>query len=292
MLAGVAGDVAADDAGIDYLEQRAHVLFWGLNRHAETEALLASARAWSPEPGWQRRLEPLRVNYAALIEGFAGSIDALKNLVADPDADPETRRMAERRLALSLFFTGRMRESYALARDVRPSIPLDGYSDALALGVWRLLGFESGDHLTELDTTMTQTLREAVRANDHEAAGQAAFSRGYVRFLEGRHRDAARWYEEAELHFERQDTFGTLIHVQAMRVGVDASTGDLPGMEASLERLYATLAGREPVRPSGVRGAGRGVGGARAERPGRRRAAPARCRCARAHARLRRPAAV
>jgi DNA-binding NarL/FixJ family response regulator len=247
VLAAAAGDVAADDAGIDYLEQRAHVLFWGLDRHAEAQALLESARAWSDDPEWARRLQPLRVNYAAILDGFAGSIAPLSELVADAGLDPDTRRMAERRLALSLFFTGRMRESHALARRVRPSIPLQGYSDALALGVWRLLGFESGDGLGELEATMTGTLREATSANDHEAAGQAAFSLGYVRFLAGRHRDAARWYEEAELHFEAQDAFGTLIHVRALRVGLDCATGDLAGMTVSLERLYATLDGREPV---------------------------------------------
>ena len=247
VLAAAAPGVTPGDAGIEYLEQRAHVLFWGLDRHVETQELLESARAWSNDPEWERRLQPLRVAYAAILEGFDGSVDTLTALVADPALDPDTRRMAERRLALSLFFTGRMRESHALAREVRPSIPLRGYSDALALGVWRLLGFESGDSLAELDATMTQTLREAVRANDHEAAGHAAFSRGYVRFLAGRYREAARWYEEAELHFETQDTFGTLIHVRAMRIGVDVFTGDLPGTAASLERLHASLDGREAL---------------------------------------------
>ena len=247
VLAAAAGDVAVDDAGIDYLEQRAHVLFWGLNRRSETKTLLESAREWSPDPAWRRRLQPLSVAYAALHEGFADSIDTLAELVADSDLDPRTRRMAERRLALSLFFSGRMRESYALAREVRPTVPLDGYSDALALGLWRLLGFESGDSVAELEATMTRTLSEAVRANDHEAAGHAAFSLGYTRFLGGRYRDAARWYEEAELHFEVHDTFGTLIHVRALRVGVDFFTGDHDGTGASLARLYATLDGREPV---------------------------------------------
>ena len=247
VLAAVEDAVGPDDVGIDYLEQRAHVLFWGLNRRFETKTLLESARQWSGDPTWQRRLQPLSVAYAALHEGFGGSIDSLQDLVADPDLDLRTRRMAERRLALSLFFSGRMRESYALGREVRPSIPLDGYSDALALGLWRLLGFESGDNVAEFEATMTETLREAVRANDHEAAGHAAFSLGYTHFLAGRYRDAARWYEEAELHFEVQDTFGTLIHVHALRVGVDLFTGDHDGTAASLARLHATLAGREPL---------------------------------------------
>jgi DNA-binding NarL/FixJ family response regulator len=247
VLAAAESLVGPDDAGVDYLEQRAHVLFWGLRRESETRALLDAAPAWSPEHDWQRKLEPVRLTYAAIVDGFAGSVDALAALVDDPQLDPATRSMAKRRLALSLFFSGRTRESYALAREVRPSIPLRGYSDALALGLWRLLAFETGEDLADFDADMTATLREAVGANDHEAAGQAAFTLGYTRFLAGRYRDAARWYEEAELHFERQDTFGTLVHVRALRVGIDYFTDDHDGVAASLERLHATLEGGAPV---------------------------------------------
>ena len=236
-----------DDAGIDYLEQRAHVLFWGLRRGDDTRALLEAAGDWSADAGWQRRLQPVQLTYAAIVDGFAGSIDALHAVLADPQLDAGTRLMAERRLALSLFFAGRMRESYALARHIQPSIPLDGYSDALALGLWRLLGFESGEDHAGFEADMTATLREAVQVSDHEAAGHGAFGLGYLHYLAGRYRDAARWYAEAELHFEQQDTFGTLIHVRALRVGVDVFTGDRDGAAASLERLRAALDGRDPV---------------------------------------------
>jgi DNA-binding NarL/FixJ family response regulator len=247
VLAAAAGLVGPDDAAIDYLEQRAHVLFWGLHRQDETRALLDASLRWSDDPDWQRKLTPVRLTYAAIIEGFSGSVGALTELLAEPQLDPVTRLMAERRLALSLFFAGRTTESYALARRVRPTIPLQGYSDALALGLWRLLAFETGEDLAGFDAYMGQVMREAVRANDHEAAGHAAFSLGYTHFLAGRYRDAARWYEEAELHFELDDTFGTLIHVRALRVGVDVFTGDPDGAAASLERLHATLAGRAPL---------------------------------------------
>jgi DNA-binding NarL/FixJ family response regulator len=246
-LAAVADLVGPDEHGIDYLEQRAHVLFWGLDRRSEARALLDAARAWSPEAGWRRRLEPLRVAYAAMVDGFAGSVDTLTDVLSDPGLDAETRRMAERRLALALFFTGRTAEARALAARLRPAVPLRGYSDALALGLWRLMGFETGADWPEFDAYMAQTLRDAVRANDHEAAGHGAFSLGYTRLLAGRYRDAGRWFAEAELHFEQEDTFGTLIHVRAMRVGVDYFTGDPTGAAASLERLHAALGGREPL---------------------------------------------
>jgi DNA-binding CsgD family transcriptional regulator len=246
VLARAAPLAGPDEAGMQYVEQRAHALFWGLDRQADTRALLEAARAWSHEPAWQRRIEPLRAAYAAMTDGADGALDELTALLDEPRLDAQTRRMAERRQALALFFAGRTREASALTRRVRPSIPLRGDGDALALGLWRLIGFETGEQWPELEASMAQTLREAVRANDHEAAGHAAFTLGYLRFQAGRFRDAARWFAEAELHFEQQDTFGSLIHVRAFDVGVDVFTGDPAAAAASLEAMRAALGGREP----------------------------------------------
>jgi DNA-binding NarL/FixJ family response regulator len=243
VLAAVAPAVEPDDAGIDYLVQRAHVLHWGLHRAAEARDLIEAARAWSPAPGWQRRLEPLR---AAFIEGD-DALTALAAVVRDPGVDPATRTMAERRFALRLFFAGRTREARDHVAGVLPDVPLRGYNDALALGLWRLLAFETGEGWEALGPFMEGTLRAAVRANDHEAAGHAAFSLGYLAFMAGRHRAALRWLAEAEHHFARQDTFGTRIHVRAIRVGVAFHSGDLDGTAEAAARLDEALAGREPL---------------------------------------------
>ena len=77
-------------------------------------------------------------------------------------------------------------------------------------------------------------------------AGHGAFSLGYTAFLRGHLRDAARWFAEADLHFERHDTFGSLLHVRAMRVGVDFFSGDRDAALASRDLLRATLDGRSP----------------------------------------------
>jgi hypothetical protein len=50
VLAAAAGDAGPDEAGMGYLEQRAHVLFWDLDRRSEARALLDAARGWSAEP--------------------------------------------------------------------------------------------------------------------------------------------------------------------------------------------------------------------------------------------------
>ena len=251
VLASVAGEVTPDDAGVDYLEQRAHALFWGLDRPDDAWALLEGASGWSDAPEWPLRLAPVRAAYAGIIEGAEAAVASLQDMVADPALDAGTRRMAELRLALAHFFAGRTDASRALARHVRPGVPLRGYSDAMALGLWRLLAFETGDGWDELEADMAETMRKAVRVRDHEAAGHAAFSLGYLRFLAGCYRDADRWFAEAELQFEREDTFGTLIHVCALRVGAGLAMDDDDGTTAALRRMRAALGGR-PARSSQV----------------------------------------
>ena len=89
VLAAVEGDVTSDDAGVDYLEQRCHVLFWGLYGTRETWDLLEIAGSWSDDADWQLRLGPLRLAYAAIFEGPA----------ARPSASPacsRTRRSTPR----------------------------------------------------------------------------------------------------------------------------------------------------------------------------------------------------
>jgi DNA-binding CsgD family transcriptional regulator len=247
VLASVADDVGPDRLGLEYLAECVEVLFWGLYKEADTRALLGYARGWSTDPDWQRQLLPLRLIYAAAEDDHEAAVAALRGLRDDPATDAATRAMAERRLAVWLFFMGQAREADELARRQRPRVPLRDHGDALALGIGRLIAFESGENLPGLDVLMGKTLQEAVRFNDHEAAGHAAFSLGYTNHLAGRYRDAARWYEEAELHFELQDTFGTLIHVRAMRVGADYFAGEIEAALASLERMHAALGGRTPL---------------------------------------------
>ncbi len=239
-LAAEEGAVSPELA-IEYLEHRTQVLFWGLNRAAEAQALLARARDWWPDASWHRRLEPLRLGFASVAP------DALEAVLAQPALELRTRQMAERRLAVSLFFAGRTREATVLAERHRPPIPLRGYGDALALGIRRLIGIETGADWTALDADMTATLSEGVRVNDHEAAGHGALGLSHTAFLRGRYRDAARWLTEAELHFEHQDTFGNLLHARALRVGIEHFSGDRDAALAAYGALQATLAGREPL---------------------------------------------
>jgi DNA-binding CsgD family transcriptional regulator len=243
-LADAEALVAPDAAGLDYLEQRVHVLFWGLNRVAEVRALLDRARGWSDHRAWATRIEALRLRFA---DELPDAVPALEGILEDTSVGEDVRRMAERRLAIALFYVGRTREASALAARVLPAIPLRGYSDALALGAWRLIESETGDDWPSLDARMARTLREGVRAHDDEAAGHGALGLACTAYQRGHYRDAGRWLAEAEVHFGLEDTFGNLLHSLALRVGVDLFRGEPEAALASYERLQATLAGRQPL---------------------------------------------
>ena len=200
-----------DPVAIGYVEQRMFGLYWGLRRPEDAQALLDRATTWSPDPAWQRRLDPLKVALAGLTGGFAGTVEATARILAAPDVDPAVRRRMTTLHATSLLFTGQARRADELARGYRPDVPLPDQFGNLALGTYLLIGIESGEDWPGLEAYMTRTLRDGVRAGDHEAAGLSALALAHLRFQEGRYADTSRWLAEAETQFERQDAFGTLL---------------------------------------------------------------------------------
>jgi ATP/maltotriose-dependent transcriptional regulator MalT len=248
VLAGIEGALETQDQAVDYLEQRVSaVLYYGLKRPAEARALLERAQTWWPGDEWGRRLEPTRVSLQSMTDGLRDSVEVFERMLADPKLGTAARRQLEPMHALALFFAGRANEAYAVAHRSRPSIPLRDQSDMLALIVFELISCHTGEDWSGLDEYMGQAMRDAVRAGDHEAAGHAALTLGYTHFMAGRFDDAARRLAEAELHFERQDAFSTIVMVLSHRSGVASVKGDRVAAAAALQRLDDALAGRDPL---------------------------------------------
>ncbi|MEZ0294289.1 MAG: AAA family ATPase, partial [Solirubrobacteraceae bacterium] len=236
-----------DPVAIGYVEQRMFGLYWGLRRPEDAQTLLDRATTWSPDPAWQRRLDPLKVALAGLTGGFAGTVEATARILAAPDVDPAVRRRMTTLHATSLLFTGQARRADELARGYRPDVPLPDQFGNLALGTYLLIGIESGEDWPGLEAYMTRTLRDGVRAGDHEAAGLSALALAHLRFQEGRYADTSRWLAEAETQFERQDAFGTQLHVRMLQLGILLGSGDLPAVAPALERVHAALGDGGPL---------------------------------------------
>ena len=247
VLAAAEPRVSGTALASDYLEQRVAGLFWGLKRAQDARELLERAQTWSADPGWTRRLEPISLGLTGLTEGFRDSAAVGEQLLADPELDDAGRRTAEVVRGLALFSAGPRQGSVWLVWRRRPSVPLEDHNDALILGSCWMFGIESGEDWAGLARYMSQVLRDGVRAGDHEAAGIAAFTLARIRFLEGRYRDAARWLTEAELNFELQDTFGSVLHIRVLQLGIEFFTGDLPAVGPALDAVHAAIGEREPL---------------------------------------------
>ena len=236
-----------DPVAILYVEQRMFCLYWGLRRPDDAQALLDRATTWTTDPAWQRRLDPLKVALAALTGNFAGTVEATARILAAPDVEPAVRRRMTTLHATSLLFIGQARRADELARGYRPDVPLPDQFGNLALVTYLLIGMESGEDWPGLEAYMTRTLRDGVRAGDHEAAGLSALALAHLRFQEGRYADTSRWLAEAETQFERQDAFGTLLHVRMLQLGILLGTGDLPAVAPALEAVHAVLGDGGPL---------------------------------------------
>ncbi len=247
VLAGIEGKIESQDTAIAYLEQRVSVLYWGLRRPEEAQALLTRARDWWTEAAWLRRVDPVRLHLASMLEGPAGTVAVAGEILADDSLDEEVRHQLEPVYAVNLFFSGRVVEAYELIRRIRPAPPLSGHIEELALASLSVISLESGQDLAEYERTMKAIFEQGVRAGDHAAAGIGVCALGGIAFLAGRYRDAARWFAEGEVHFEQHDTFGLLLVGWAHEVGIARFTGDGDGASRALARCEEALKGEDPL---------------------------------------------
>ena len=244
-LAGVERLAPGDPNAREYLRQRLSLYQWGLRRTGDIDALLDRANSWSPDPGWRRFTGRIGVTYSALRDGFDSPLDPADS-AGDPGISDEARRNLAAVQTISAFVSGQGDTAAARAFAARPSVPLRDLADVAAVGTLSLIALETGHRWGEVDQYMSGVLHDAVRANDHAAAGLSSFSLAHLHFLRARYRDASRWLAEAEIHFQQQDPFGVMLSVWALRVGIACFTGDFDGTAAAADRLRAFCERHEP----------------------------------------------
>jgi DNA-binding CsgD family transcriptional regulator len=236
-LATVEGTEMSEELAGDYVIQRIGVLFWGLEQAHEARALLRRARDWCPGEVWRARLQAMDLQLATLSEGFAGSVEASEKLLADTTLSERTRlRMQGVHLA-NLYYSGRAREAYALSLQLRPPIPIPHQGDEYTLMVCAAVGVQTGEDWPEVRRWMSQVMHDAVRQNDHFAAGSAATVLGKLDLFAGRYQDAQRWMAESEAQFERHDATGSLVATRLFWAQAAAEAGDASTASALLEKV-------------------------------------------------------
>ena len=245
-LGDLEGEIDSPDVAIAYLQQRIPLLYWGLKRRAEAQALVGRAEGWWPEPGWRRRLEPVRLGLSALLEEFDGAVEGSAEMLSDDSLDDDVRREVELVHALNLFYSGRGIAAYELIRTQPLTIPLRNHHDERVLIGLCQISVETGQGLAELRTEMITVVEHGVRAGDDAASGLGALTLGALAYLAGRYGDATRFLAEAEVHFEHRDTFGALVITRAFQVGVACMIGD-EKIDVAMGRCRDALQGHDPL---------------------------------------------
>jgi DNA-binding CsgD family transcriptional regulator len=236
-LAEVEGTTTTEELAGEYLIQRIGILFWGLEQPQEARALLRRARDWFPGEGWRARVQTMDLQLATLSEGFAGSVEASQRLLADPTLSEHTRLRMQAVHVANLYYSGRAREAYDLSLRLRPPIPIPHQGDEYTLMVCAAIGVQTGENWPEVRRWASQMMRDAVRQNDHFAAGSAATVLGYLDLFAGRYSDAQRWMAESEAQFERHDATGSLVATRLFWAEAAAEAGDAGTASALLEQV-------------------------------------------------------
>jgi DNA-binding CsgD family transcriptional regulator len=247
VLSGIAGNSGTRDQAFDYLDERVWILSWGLRQWDPLPALLAEAEGWWPDAEWQQRLGPLRTQIAAITLDQLEVAQQSEELLAEPGLDPEVRRQLLPLHAANLYYAGRAMEGLAIARSIRPSVPLVTQSEELALATYITIALEAGSGWVELRAWAEDALRAAVRVDDHATAGLACWALGHLGVFQGNWADTARWLPEAELHLERRDTVGVRLVVRALRVGLAAMQGEEQAAAKAVQRMREAAGRRQPM---------------------------------------------
>ena len=241
VLAGAEAESAEPDLAYEYLEQRVALLYWALRRPEEALDLVARAVGWWPSLAWRSRTEPLRLYLLMLAHEHDAALEGAAALLADPELGPDVHRRTEVVRAGTLFYDGQGRAAHALARGLRPTVPLRDTNEQIALDVCAMVDAETGEDLAETVAWLERTHRAAVAADDDAAAGVAALTLADLRRVAGRLHDAERWAAEAVVHFERRDPFAYLALAYAQEVGIAYEQGDAERAAAAFELHRAAL---------------------------------------------------
>jgi DNA-binding CsgD family transcriptional regulator len=250
VLAAAEDEAPGDPAELGYIAQRVQVLVWGLGRHADAEAFIERAAAWSDHPRWSERLDPWRLVISGFVEGvdrYEERAEDTERRLADPSLDARARRQAELAHIFRLMAIGRVKEAYALVRRSRPAVPMRDNYDASMLGLTCVIELEAGEDWSDLQAYATGALRDGVRGADHQAAGLGAFTLAALAMARGCYGDAERWVAEADGNFARQDAFGTALSVRAIAVGIGVFTGDPARAREALASVHAVLGDAQPM---------------------------------------------
>jgi DNA-binding CsgD family transcriptional regulator len=249
LLAGLEGELATTTLAADYLAERALlVLHLGLRRFADALRLLAQARDWFADPGWQRQVEVIELEVRATNtgSGVAGVIEAAERVLQRGNLIPQVRLRASIAYAFSLHQVGRTADARAVSQRLRPAIPLHDDDDVRAFVPWPLVCLDSGYDWDAAEAWLGEAERVTRRGDDLLTRGQVQpFQAGFA-LWRGKPVTAARLIREAIPYLLRRDPLRRLPVVWLYLQMSAAMHGDL-GAAREAEAQYRALVAQATV---------------------------------------------
>ncbi len=224
------------------LEHRVTLLYWALHRPADALAFIERAATRWSDHAWRARVESVRL-YLLIWSEPALVIDATAAQLGHPATPDDVRPRLSIVRAGALFYAGRGREAHALARPLRPAIPLAGTHEQITFDDCAMIDLETAEDLVETERWLSDSLAAAVASRDDVAAGLAAWSLAELCRLTARLDDAERWIAEATAQFSRRDPFGYLSLTHALAAGIALERDDYETAAAASARSAETIPG-------------------------------------------------
>ena len=224
------------------LEHRVTLLYWALHRPADALAFIERAATRWSDHAWRARVESVRL-YLLIWSEPALVIDATAAQLGHPATPDDVRPRLSIVRAGALFYAGRGREAHALARPLRPAIPLAATHEQITFDDCAMIDLETAEDLVETERWLSDSLAAAVASRDDVAAGLAAWSLAELCRLTARLDDAERWIAEATAQFSRRDPFGYLSLTHALAAGIALERDDYETAAAASARSAETIPG-------------------------------------------------
>ena len=140
---------------------------------------MTRAWEWWDEPGWRRKLTPIRLRAVAINTDFRTAGELTAQALADETLEPAERRQVEVIHAAQLFHGGRVRQAHELIVRLRPSIPLRDEADELAMVMSSLAGTGSG---LAIDRSRAVDESGSERGNPERRRSRGGHQRGHARW--------------------------------------------------------------------------------------------------------------
>jgi DNA-binding CsgD family transcriptional regulator len=250
---GALGDLQGegDDQIARVAALRAFILFWGLGRVADANAVLGDAEGRVSERANRCWLEAVRAGVLSMAGHPMDAAMMARSLLLETDLPPRVNSAIRSALASGLAWSGRAYEAIEIAESCLSSEDPTS-SEPLSVNwalVARTIALRVSGQLAELDDLAKLQYRLALQLNYRQAIGAAASGLGWVALAHGDLTSAIVRFREATAALADTDAVGTRIQALCGLAEALAIAGDPDKADAALAEAWRANKNVASIQP-------------------------------------------